>query len=297
MRKTVLLLILAGTVAAQDRSRYPTQLHPERFTIDWKAFYDRADAMTEETRKALPHRLDIPYGEDSKQKLDLYFPLGKPRGPVFIFIHGGGFVEGDRAHYGYVARPLAERGIITVVMSYRLQPAHYPDQGEDKRRVLAWVYRNIASDGGDPRRIYIGGHSAGAILSAFVAVKRDWLEERGLPAELIRGFLPVSGPYDLVDFGSFVDVYLPDPSQGEEASPARNITGTPPPAIVAYGSLEGPFAAQSRDFVEALKARRGDARLLVLEGMNHDDTALAASSEGSPLVQALLGLIESHPDE
>jgi arylformamidase len=272
-------------------------LHPERFSIDWKAFYDEADALTAETRKALPHRLDIPYGEDPKQKLDLYLPLEKPAGPVFLFIHGGGFVEGDRAHYGYVARPLAERGIITVVMSYRLQPAHYPDQAEDTRRALAWVHRNIASHGGDPGRIYLGGHSAGAILSAFVAVKRDWLEALGLPADSIRGFLPISGPYDLVGFGSFVDVYLPDPSRREEASPARNIMGNPPPAIVAYGSLEEPFAAQSRAFVEALKARGGEARLLVLEGMNHADTALAAGSERSPLVAALLGLIESRPDE
>jgi dipeptidyl aminopeptidase/acylaminoacyl peptidase len=66
---------------------------------------------------------------------------------------------------------------------------------------------------------------------------------------------------------------------------------------VAYGALEEPFAAQSRAFVEALKARGGEARLLVLEGMNHADTALAAASERSSLVPALLGLIESRPDE
>jgi len=69
-----------------------------------------------------------------------------------------------------VARPLAAQGIVTVVMSYRLSPAHYPEQVHDVQAALGWVYSNISDYGGDALQIYIGGHSAGAILSAFVSV-------------------------------------------------------------------------------------------------------------------------------
>ena len=117
---TCLCVGMAARVAvAQDRSKYPTHLSSSSSGIDWIAFYDKADALTAETRKELRHHLDLSYGEDPKQKLDIYLPPNETAGPVYIFIHGGGFVEGDRVHYGYVARPLAAQGIVTVVMSYR----------------------------------------------------------------------------------------------------------------------------------------------------------------------------------
>ena len=143
------LAIATTAVFAQDRSTYATHLNAPGSGIDWIAFYDQADALTAETRNTFQHHLAIPYGDHSKQKLDLYLPQGKPAGPVFVFIHGGGFVEGDRAHYGYVARPLAQHGIMTVVMSYRLSPEHYPAQVQDVQAVLGWVYRHIAEYGGD----------------------------------------------------------------------------------------------------------------------------------------------------
>src|SRR6266851_115321 len=114
-------LFIASSTGAQDKSKYYTVQHPKDFPIDWKAFYDNADDLTGETRKLFPHHLDLAYGTDPKQKLDVYLPANKPAtAPVFIFLHGGGFREGDRAHYGFVARPLASQGVITVVASYRM---------------------------------------------------------------------------------------------------------------------------------------------------------------------------------
>jgi len=285
-------IVFSNSAAGQDSSKYPTVMNPEKFSVDWAAFYRKTDAMTAAIRKELPHHLDLPYGEHPKQKLDLYLPKKRPNsGPIFIFIHGGGFVEGDRAHYGYVARPLAAHGVLTVVCSYRLSPAHYPDQADDIRAVVAWVFNNIATYGGDPNQIYIGGHSAGAILSSFVAVKNDWLAAMSLPPNLIKGFVPVSGPYDLRPVGSFIDFYLPDPAKGAEASPLLNIEYVAPTAVVAYGSQEEDFAESSQKFVRQYREKGGEATVLVLENMDHDDTALAAGEEQSPLTQAVLGLI------
>jgi len=299
--RTTTILVIALTciglgvattvVVAQDRSKYPTHLKSSDSGIDWIAFYDRADALTAETRIELRHHLNISYGENPKQKLDLYLPHSKHVGPVFIFIHGGGFVEGDRAHYGYVARPLAAHGIVTVVMSYRLAPEHYPEQVHDVQAVLGWVYHNIADYGGDASQIYIGGHSAGAILSAFVSVDRTWLTSVSLPADLIKGYVAISGPYDLREPGGFVDNYLPDDSKRAEASPVLNIQNVSANAVVAVGSLEELYLESSKAFVEAIREEGGSAELLVLEGMAHDATALSAGDKDGPLVAALIELI------
>ena len=284
----------ARAAVAQDRSKYPTHLNSSSSGIDWIAFYDRIDALTAATRKELQHHLDLPYGEDPKQKLDLYLPQLEAAGPVFIFIHGGGFVEGDRAHYGYVARPLAAQGIVTVVMSYRLSPAHYPEPVYDVQAVLGWVYRNIEEYGGDASQIYIGGHSAGAILSAFVSVNKTWLSSMSLPGDLIKGFVPISGPYDLRKTGDFVDNYFSDDTKRVEASPVFNIRNILPKAIVAVGALEKPYLESSQAFVEALDSAGGNAKLLVLEGMAHDATALSAGDAEGTLVRAVIELIESN---
>lgn len=283
----------AMPAVGQDKSTYYTVQHPEKFAINWKAFYDRADDLTAAVRARLPHHLDLPYGRDPKQKLDLYLPASSGTGrPVFIFIHGGGFREGDRAHYGYVAGPLAARGVLTVVASYRLLPHRYPDQLNDTYDLVAWVFHKIVTYGGDPRRIYVGGHSAGAILSALVAVTTDWRQRMSLPADIVRGCAPISGPYDLRTAGGFVNDFLPDPKTRPQASPVLNIVTVPPRTVVAVGSLEEPFIKTSEELVEKIREKGGQAELVVLKGMGHDATALAAADGENPASRAILAMIE-----
>jgi arylformamidase len=277
---------------AQDKSTYYTVRHPGEFKINWKAFYDRADALTAETRAAVPHTLDLPYGDDPKQRLDVYQPLEKrSAAPVFVFLHGGGFREGDRAHYGFVARPLAGRGIVTVVASYRLLPtARYPDQPDDVRRALAWVYRNIGRYGGDPNAVYVGGHSAGAILSADVSVRPDWLERWSLPKDLIKGCAPVSAPYDLRNEKA-VNEYAADPQSRAEASPVLHVENPPPRCVVAVGTDEA-YGPSSKELADKLRAKNTSVELVVLQDMDHAETALALGDSGGPLVRALVAMIE-----
>jgi acetyl esterase/lipase len=287
----VLLLASSPPTLAQDSSTYYTVRHASEFKIDWKAFYDKGDKMTAETRRSLPHHLGLAYGSDAKQKLDVYEPKDRATGrPVFIFLHGGGMREGDRAHYGWIARPFARHGIVTVIASYRLTPRFtYPDQPEDVRRLVAWTYQNIRSYGGDRSRIYIGGHSAGAILSATVALRRDWTARLSLPSDVIKGFVPVSGTYDVTASDTIAE-YVPDPKQRAEASPLLNIDPAPPPAIVSVGSEERQLGP-SRDLAAKLRQVGGKVDLVVLEGLPHDATALAVADEASPLCQAILRLI------
>jgi acetyl esterase/lipase len=289
-------ILPTATVGAQDKSKYYSVTHASEYKINWKAFYDTIDDMTTDVRQQLPHHLDIAYGSDPKQKLDIYLPKKKPVGaPVFVYIHGGGFFEGDRLHYGYVAGPMANNGIITVVMSYRLTPQfRFPDQPQDVEQALAWVYHNIKSYGGNRNRIYIAGHSAGAILAAYVAVKTDWLARMSLPANLIKGSVPISARYDLRKaVSNRPSEYTSTPESQEQASPILHIEHPPRRMIVARGGLEEAIDKPSQEFAEKLREKGSRVEVIVGDGLDHDGIAISLRDENAKLTQAILKIIKS----
>ena len=292
----VWVIFLAIPVNAQDMSQYYTVQHPEDFTIDWTGFYHRMNDHTARVREHYPHHLDLAYGPDPKQVLDLYLPEDEvSNAPVFLFLHGGGFREGDKAHYGSVAEPFVQAGVITAVASYRLtgSGAHYPDQPDDVKSAIKWIFKNIRQYGGNPEAIYVGGHSAGAILSADVGVDRDWLVEMGMPKEILKGIIPVSGPYDVRARGQRpgeVYTYAPTPELREQASPILHVNDPVPVALVAVGSEEG-YQESSTAFTEALKAAGVNARYLLLDGQDHADTALSLANGESGLFRQTLKII------
>jgi acetyl esterase/lipase len=294
---------------AQDASTYYTVMHPEQFKTDWTGFYRQADAKTALVRSQLRHELNIPYGADTKQRLDIYFPEKMPaKAPVFLFLHGGGFREGDRAQYGFVAKPFAEHGVISVIASYRLTGGgfRYPAQRDDARLAVLWLYRNIARYGGDPRRIYISGHSSGAILVADLGVDRAWLVRAGVPKQLVRAIIPISGPYDLrtaanpIEPNVFWSGYTPTAESRTQASPGLHILDPVPTALVVAGSTENEgyddYVGSSEAFVAALAAHGARAQFLSLPGAGHGDTVWALGDEHSELFLAVLRLISRSPE-
>jgi acetyl esterase/lipase len=281
----------SGLALAQDSSTYYTVMHPEEFEIDWGAFYRDAERRTAAVRKRLPHHLNQAYGEDAKQRLDLYLPEGEVEAaPVFLFLHGGGFREGDRAQYGFVAEPFAAHGIITAVASYRLTEDghHYPAQPEDARAAVEWLYRHVAEYGGDREAIYVGGHSAGAILAADIGVDRAWLGERGIPESALRGIAPISGSYDLRGAGRD---YTPSAEAEALASPILHIEAPVPEVVVAVGSTEEKYLASSRNFVERLEQADVTAELVVAEGQDHRETVKALGQERSSIFRTILEMM------
>jgi acetyl esterase/lipase len=282
---------------AQDAQTYYSVRHPQQFAIDWAGFYREADLKTAATRGAFPHQLDIPYGPDPRQRLDLYLPAGTPSGaPVFLFLHGGGFREGDRAHYGFVAKPFLERGIITAVASYRLagQGARYPDQPEDTRRIVQWLHGNVARYGGDPGALYIGGHSAGAILAADVGVDRAWMGELGIPRQALRGIVAISGRYDLSVGGrpGERDLYAPTPEAKRLASPVHRIQDPVPCALVALGGGEPERLDDSRRFAARLGAAGVAAKLFVIDGADHAQAIERLADPASELFRESLATLD-----
>ena len=297
------VLLTSSWGAAQDKTQYYTYTHAKTFEIDWIGFYDTIDEWTAKTRKELPHKLDVPFGDHEKQKLDLYFPEEKPsKAPVFLFIHGGGFREGDRSHYGYVAGTFAKRGFITAVTGYRLTPRgfYYPSQPEDIHAALSWLYRNIAEFGGDPEQIYVGGHSVGGILTAEVCVRGGWLKEKGLPPDLIKGCAPIStsivvgDPEAALGGGVYAvrkaegNAYVDDPALRQEADPLQNIDTAPPVAFFSAGTGEAILHDSPQVFVKRLREMGSRAEFLILEDLDHADTALVLGDDQSLLFREIM---------
>lgn len=286
---------------AQIDTFYTCQ-HPEKFGIDWRGFYQRAEAQTDAVRSGWEHELDIAYGPSERHRLDLYLPIARGgRGarepsvawPLLVFLHGGGFREGDPTLYGYLAEPFLRSGVAFISAGYRLTPeAYLPDTYSDVENLLAWCVQHLPSRGVDVARVSLAGHSAGAILTAHLAVRNDWLTQRGLPSDLLKAAIPISGVYDFTDPADRREFFESDADR-VAASPLSRLAVTPAPMLVAYGSDENQptYAADSKRLVEAVRARGGRADLLELGGATHADTVDALGDPASPLFQAVMHII------
>lgn len=178
----------------------------------------------------------IAYGNDPRQRLDVYVPAGGAEGrPVVVFFYGGSWASGSRTGYGFVGRALAARGFVTIVPDYRLVPDHpYPDFVEDGAAAVRWTQAHAENYGGDPQRIVLAGHSAGAYIAAMLAVDERWLGEI---RAAVRGLVGLSGPYDFTPgdspeteraFGRW-----PNPA---EIAPIEHAGAGDPPALLLHGA-------------------------------------------------------------
>ncbi len=146
---------------------------------------------------------DVPYVENGheRQVLDIYTPERAPDGclPVMFWIHGGGWQTGDKSDVALKPKVLTERGFVFVSTNYRLLPEVEMDVLiRDVATSLGWVHRNIAGYGGDPTRIFVGGHSAGAQLAALICIDDRYLKEEDVPFDVLKGCVPVDGDtYDI----------------------------------------------------------------------------------------------------
>lgn len=151
----------------------------------------------------LPHEdevrsADVPYGPDVRHRLDVYRPAVGPRqAPIVIFLYGGSWTEGERLQYRFVGESLAERGYLAIIPDYRLHPeGRFPGFLEDAAQVVAWAVANGAAHGGDPQRIFLMGHSAGAYNAVMVAADRHYLAKAGVDRRAVKGVIGLAGPYD-----------------------------------------------------------------------------------------------------
>ena len=251
--------------AAYDQGAYEANIQQLR---------DRWHSNSERTRARLGPPERRAYGDADIERLDIFRTEAAPPAPVFVFIHGGAWRAGSARQYAAPAEMFVRAGAHYVAPDFAL----VQDAGgslspiaDQVRRAIAWVYRNAASFGGDPERLFIGGHSSGAHLAA-VALTTDWRRGFDLPPGLIKGGLCSSGMYDLAPVRlSHRSSYVKFTDEMVEAlSPQRHIAELRAPLIVAYGTYETPeFQRQARDFAAAVKAAGKPVQLLVGDDYSH----------------------------
>lgn len=228
---------------------------------------------------------DQPYGHGPRQSLDIWVPEGaraEDRLPVVVFFYGGGWDSGDRDSYGFVGRALAREGFLTVIPDYRLVPrAHWPDFVEDCAAAVAWVHEHVASLGGDPGRIALMGHSAGAYNAAMLALDPAWLQRAGSDVAAIRGVAGLAGPYDFLPLekGGRAEKAMGKVRPLEKTQPIAFARGDAPPMWLVSGEDDDVVRPRnSQNLASAIARAGGAATLRLYPGMGHTGIVMALSA-------------------
>jgi acetyl esterase/lipase len=215
----------------------------------------------------------IPYGSHERQRLDVYVPAMRPSSaPVVVFFYGGSWRSGARGDYLFVGEALASRGIVAVIADYRLYPeVRFPDFVSDSAQAVGWTLENIDRFGGDPERVFVMGHSAGAYNAAMVALEPRYLGVNGAPSRRLRGFVGISGPYDFLPLrGPTLRSVFGYPDTPPDSQPINLVTPAAPPSLLITAATDGVVSPGNTARLAAkLRSAGVPVREIVYEGVGH----------------------------
>ena len=248
---------------------------------------------------------DIAFGPDYYQRVDIYAPLNVAEPlPVFLFLHGGAFIGGYKEWMGFMAPAITAIPALFISVSYRLAPEHpFPAPVEDTAAAVAWAWRNAAQFGGNPDRIFIGGHSAGGNLASLVTLDPRWLRPHGLPDDVIKGAAIVSAPFDL-DYETTDPEneaalgmrrnFVPRDKDVPLASPLKLVSPGAPPFLIAAGENDlWSLAAEARTFASTLQSAGAPAQCEIYPGHDHFDTNVRCIEPDHPWIRNVASLLRS----
>jgi arylformamidase len=268
------------------------QFNPRRSVPDFEDHQARHAAWSARARTALDGRLDVPYGAGPLHKIDIFLAPRVRNAPVHVFFHGGYWRAQDKANFAHVARTLVAEGVCAAIANYDLCPA-VPLDGtvESAMRAIAWTWRHARAYGADPDRLTLSGHSAGAHLCA-MALAQDW-PAAGLPADAIKGAVPVSGIFD------------PEPAMHttvnaeigltEEIARRNNVLALAPKVrcpvrLFVGGDEPTAWMYQSELYAEHLRQHGLAPEITVVPGVHHFDILDQYVDPTSPISRAVVEL-------
>lgn len=223
----------------------------------------------------------VPFGSHG-QLLDVWQPSGGPRHglPVVIFWYGGGWAHGSRGAYAFAGRAFARRGFVAVIPDYRKVPqVHFPAFLEDGAEAVKWVRDHIADYGGDPGRIALAGHSAGAYTVAMLTLDRRWLRADGVDPAIIKASVGLCGPYDFYPFtverAAAAMRGAADPRMTQPITFARGDAA--PMLLVSAGKDVQVHAHNAIDLTARLRAVGGRVIHEDYPGLSHENVVMALS--------------------
>ena len=244
----------------------------------------------------------LPYADGPRRTLDVYRPRRADGAPVVVFFYGGSWQGGRKETYRFVGRALARRGIVTVIADYRVHPeVAYPAFIEDGARAVRWTATEIAGHGGDPGRIFVMGHSAGAYIAAMLALDGRWFAGAQGGPVVPAGLIGLSGPYDFLPIRDPALIQLFGGANRPETQPIRHVPARPPPALLITGTSDRLVdPANSTRLAARLEQEGGSVRLLRYRHAGHILTvaALALPAPLSwllPVRDAVAAFVEETP--
>jgi len=253
----------------------------------FEAFVERCKRRSADARSDLTCALDISFGPDLEERLDIFMPDAVLDAPVNIFFHGGYWRASTKEDFSYVAFGGIPAGIMTVVVNYGLIPSvTMAELIAQCQRSVVWIYSNIRKFGGDPSKLYLSGHSAGAhIVSMLMCTKWSDLRQ-DLPADLIKGACAISGIYDLEPVRrSFLNKTLG--FSDADVTGFSSVALTPVvrcPLLCAVGGDESSeFIRQTEEFAERWQAHNLDIDMHVLAGKDHFSIREDLGDPGAPM--------------
>ncbi len=226
---------------------------------------------------------DVSFGPLARQLLDLYRPTQTSADtlqselPVIIFIHGGSWQDGSKDGYSFVGRALASRGFLVAVPNYRLVPeVRYPAFLEDNAAAVRWVIDNATAYGGDPSRIVLVGHSAGAYNAAMLALDERWLKSE---RQSVKGFVGLAGPYDFLPLdGPVTQAAFGDEEKPDTTQPIAFATADDPPVLLLHGAKDTTVESRNSETLRDRLVRAGaDAQLKIYPELGHVEILTALS--------------------
>jgi arylformamidase len=277
------------TSQAQIDAQYDVDLTVPDYGIHARYYAEQSAAA----RRRLRCTLDVAFGPTRAETLDI-FPAARADAPVFVFLHGGYWRSLSSKEFSCVAFGPYELGITTVVANYALAPTVGLDEiTRQARAAVAWVLRHIERHGGDPRRVVLGGHSAGAQLAA-MCLQTAWDEDYGFAADPLVGAILVSGVYDLspLRFSVMQPQLQLDDGVIRRNSPLYGVRPCATPALLTWGGEEtAEFHRQSEAYCAAWRACGNRAERLPQPGRNHFDAIYGLEDPHSPLCQWALSVL------
>lgn len=247
-----------------------------------------------ETEEGISVTRDVSYGADARNVLDVYAPEGAEAAPVLIFVHGGGFVRGDKGDVAGIGRWFAKQGVVAVTMNYRFAPDNtWPSGAQDVKSVLDWVAIHAEAYGGDPAKIIVAGNSAGSMHVADYVFREELQGE----SDGVIGTILISPPtVDLtareIDPKRDALYYGTDGDRSEQ-SVVTVLEGREIPVMVAYAENEpAAIIDQTRLLIEALAKRDGRLPLVVgVPGHNHISVVEHIGTADESLARPMLNFV------
>ena len=266
------------------------QYLPRLTVTNVEEYLQKSAARSTRLRKNLSCQIDVPYGDTPGQMLDI-FPAARKGAPVHVFIHGGYWRSLDKGIYSHIAGPMVAAGATVVLPNYDLCPqVRITDIVQQMRRAIVWVYKNIAKHNGDPKSIYVSGHSAGGHLTGMM-ISTDWSKEGQLPKDLIKGSAPLSGLFDIEPHRHSQlqpDIRL-TAKEAKAMSPMYLLPLAKGPSIVAVGGAESDlFHWQSLEYAARLWLCGIKAEYVSTPGDNHFGITDRLGNARHPLTKALI---------